>query len=59
MPQEDRFLLRMMHANRFLSSPSLRTQSIRRTGCHLSVSTITGVFLLQDIILAGRHYALD
>ena len=40
-PREDRFLLRMMHANRVLSSNRLKAQLIRHTGRRLSVRTIT------------------
>ena len=40
-PQEDRYLLRMMRAYRFLSSPRLKAQLSRCTGRRLSVQTIT------------------
>ena len=39
--RQQTFLLRMMHANRFLWSPKLRAQPICRTGRRLSVRTIT------------------
>ena len=49
--QEDRCLLRMMHANnRFLSRPRLRAQLIGRTGRRLSVRIIT-----RRLIAAGYH----
>ena len=49
--QEDRYLLRMMRANKFLLSPRLTAQLFRHTERRLSVLTIA---VLQDIILAGQ-----
>ena len=50
MPREDRYLLRMMRFNRFLSSPRLRAELIRRTGRRMSVRTIT-----RRLLEAGYH----
>ena len=41
IPRVDRYLLKMMRAYGFVSSPRLRAQRIRRTGRHLSVRFIS------------------
>ena len=49
-PQEDRYMLMMVRAISFLSSPRLRAQIIRRTGRCLSVRTIA-----RCLLVVGYH----
>ena len=50
-PGEDRYLLRMMCINRFLSMPRFRAQLIRHTGCRPSVRSIT-----RHLLAAAYHF---